>query len=206
MRVNHNRKTMMRVTTQNGSIHLVLIGIGIVSLIAGAGAWVLIQQHQEKSPLAVKESVAQDGNATSYTQLNATDIERLKDTQPAQPTQPTPKQSPTHTSPKTSPKQNTTPSTTGNTPVTPTTGSISFSADGCFATGTGDAGWVFEVGAYTATKGGSVSYTLPASGTLTKSSGGFKGMQSYGKLSEPSGSKTLTETTTITVDQCQSAG
>jgi hypothetical protein len=61
-----------------------------------------------------------------------------------------------------------------------------------------------EIGAHTATKGGSVQYVMPASGILTKSSGGFKGMTSYGKAGSSGGG--VYSEAIITADQCSAAG
>lgn len=197
---------MIKLQNQNGAIHLLLIGLCVFMLITGAGAWVLVRQHQDKRPLTVKESVTREDSKTTYTQLHADDIKQLENTPTAKPAETTPTQPKSHTSPQATPKQNTPSSTSSATPTPPTGGTITFSTDGCIVTGTGEPGWTFEVGAYTATKGGSVAYTIPSNGTLTKSSGGFKGMQAYGKFSNPQSINILMETMHISADQCPAAG
>ncbi len=137
-------------------------------------------------------------------ELTTTDIDRLKATAPTTTssssttttTQPAPTSSPSTTNNQTS--------ASASTP-SPPLGTISLSSDGCYVTATGLEGMSVEIGAFKPNKGGSATYTLLASGTLTKATGGFKDMTAYGQLTAPNGVY-IYNSTTITADSCPPAG
>jgi cytoskeletal protein RodZ len=189
---------------QQGAVHLLVLGACVVAVLAGVGAWVYSHQNSNSTPVKLKDSVQNHTSSTTYKPLDEADVQSLQKAQASS----QPAASAPVAKAETKPKATTPPKAAATqTPVAPTNpGEVSFSSDGCLVTGKGDPGWTFEVGAYTGTKGGSVSYTLPASGTLTKSSGGFKGMYAYGKFSNPQNINILMEAVPITADQCPAAG
>lgn len=194
---------MHKLNNQTGAIHFVLVGVAVLVLLAGAGAWVYMHQEDNKSITTKKQKTVpqQKDDVPQYTELSTSQIQDLDNTrskkEPAQ-------QEASSSSSQSSSQQNTTPAQPAPTTVE---GKITFSADGCSVTGTGEPGWIFEVGSYNATltKGGSVKYTLPASGTLTQSAGGFKNMYAFGKLSNAQGVHIRMEQVPIEAEQCPPA-
>jgi hypothetical protein len=184
----------------------VMVVVGLLVI-----AWAVHERSSEQSQL----TLANKANV-NYKSLNSKDIARLKANnaapEPAPPAEETPAtQTPGSTSPSaaptTQPKQTITPPAVPGSTTAPSLSSgwkISFSQDGCIATIVAEPGASVEIGAHTATKGGSVQYTVPASGTLIKSSGGFKGMTSYAKAINSSNN--YYGEATITTDQCAPAG
>jgi glucose/arabinose dehydrogenase len=189
---------------QLGNLQVLIL---VVILVAGllAVAWVVHERSSEQSQL----TLANKANV-NYKSLSSKDIAKLRTNNStpapasAAETSPAPQPSP---SPSPQSKSAVTPTVSASptsTPLVSNPWKISFSSDGCTVTVVADPGASVEIGAHTATKGGSVQYTVPASGTLTKSSGGFKGMTSYAKASNAN-NNSYSETT-ITVDQCAPAG
>ena len=195
-----------KISKENGYAHLLIPTVVVLLAISAVGAWVFIKQD---NPTELNLANKQGSN---YKSLNSNDIARLKQTPQTNPA-PAPTPSSVSPTPNSTPAPRPSPqpalvSTAGNSvapvPSPYANWKVSFSADGCYVTVVATPGVSVEIGAHTATKGGSVQYVIPASGTLTKSSGGFKGMTSYGKTINSSGG--AYGEATITTDQCSPAG
>jgi len=79
---------------------------------------------------------------------------------------------------------------------------VSISADGCYVTATTIPGMTFIAGAYQGNHGGDSTYTIPASGTMTVTSGGAQNYMAYGKILDASGAQIAYYAEVISASQC----
>lgn len=178
--MNKNRQNK-NIVTQMGFAHIAILATLVLIVSAIAGAFVYSNQSNAKNS---KTNQNPPGSKTNKMKpLSAADVAQLEATPPSRGEAP----SQSATSQQTAPVPATAnPSVISQAPPAtpePHNVTVTVSSDGCYATAKGLEGMIFEVGAYKSTKGGSATFTLPASGTLTKATGGYSGMIGYGKLS-----------------------
>lgn len=175
-----------------------------VAAIVGIVGWHFYQERNKNNALSSKVAEqnlpkniqVKDSTDGKFSQLDTNGIAKLQASAPvSSPTIPS-------TIPPKAPVS--TPANSKPQPVPHTF--VSISSDGCQVTASGAAGQIFEVDVYTPTKGGSMSYTLPASGKLIKASGGIKDMTVYAQISTASGTKITYSVGKITADSCPPAG
>ena len=180
--------------------------LGVVLLIGSAGWYVLRNQNttkkeDNKATTTSQTKKVSTAKAQTSVKLDEKAVSALQDT----PTKTTPVAATKTTTQNSSSVQPATPNATPSTPATPTY-SITISSDGCSVSGYSVPGNKIEIGAFSTTKGGSVVYDITSNQTITKSSGGFKGMTAFGKTTDAAGNVLAYHSAPITADSCPAAG
>lgn len=195
----------MKYINQKGFAHLLVLGVFLVGGIIAIAASVVVHNNNKRE---LASHILSTNKPKTTSAPDSTVPSSASTAQPAA----TPTQTPTASS--STPKAiapattNTQAETKATTPAsTPTyLGSLTISADGCTVTATAPPGMSLLVQAYNDRKGGEASYTIPASGTLTKYAGGIKGMTVDAQLYTSSNSKDAHAVGMITQDMCPAAG
>ncbi len=201
-------KLHTKVNTKGFAALETLLVVGVVGIVAFT-AWFVVKNRDSANKQYDKiansdNAITVNGNVSKkVVKLEASEIAKLKET----PTKSTPVASnPTSSTPS----KSTTTSQANTSPAAPTASapsySITISADGCTVSGYSTAGNHIEIGAFSSNKGGSVVYDFSTNETITKSSGGFKGMTAYGKTIDANGVTLAYHSATITADSCPAAG
>ncbi len=192
---------------QNGFSPVEGILLFVIVGILGFTSWFVVRNrnaaNKQYDKIASTENVisVKDDSKSKVVQLKETEIATLKQT----PTKSTSAASNPSTS-TTTKTQTSAPAAAPSTPAASSGYSITISADGCSVSGYSVAGNSIEIGAFSTNKGGSVVYDFTTNETITKSSGGFKGMTAFGKTVDAQGVILAYHSATITADSCPAAG
>lgn len=185
--------------------------IAVVVGIVGFTGWYVVSNRSSANKQYDK--IARSDNAISVKKDSGKKVVTLESKQIAQLKETQTKTTPITTKPQSvtsnsaaSPSSSTSSSPTASSGKTTASYSITISADGCTVSGYSTAGNRIEIGAFSASKGGSVVYDFSTNETITKSSGGFKGMTAYGKTVDAQGNTLAYHSAIITADSCPAAG